>query len=69
NGRGIDNYNFLAENGMLVPDSLGRPGEVKIWVGEGGMLDVSNPATRSWLAEQYKQMHLDGVDGFWGDLC
>ncbi|MDE5811965.1 MAG: hypothetical protein K2H61_06670 [Muribaculaceae bacterium] len=68
NGRGIDNYNFLAENGMLVPDSLGRPGEVKIWVGEGGMLDVSNPATRSWLAEQYKQMHLDGVDGFWGDL-
>lgn len=68
NGRGIDNYNFLAENSMLTPDSLGRPGEVRIWVGEGGMLDVSNPATRSWLADKYSQMRRDGVAGMWGDL-
>lgn len=68
NGRGIDNYNFLAQNSMLVPDSLGRPGEVKIWVGEGGMLDVSNPATRSWLIDLYSRQKADGVAGMWGDL-
>lgn len=68
NGKGIDNYRFLADNNMLVPDSAGRPGEVKIWVGEGGMLDVSNPATRSWLADLYSSMRKDGVAGMWGDL-
>ncbi len=68
NGKGIDNYNFLAENGMLVPDSCGNPGEVEIWVGKGGMLDVSNPATRSWLADIYSAQRRDGVAGMWGDL-
>lgn len=68
NGLGADNYAFFAENSMLVPDSLGRPGEVRIWVGEGGMLDFSNPATRSWLADFYKNQHLEGVTAFWGDL-
>lgn len=68
NGRGIDNYNFMAENSMLVPDSLGRPGEVRIWVGEGGIMDMSNPATRSWLKDLYRNMHREGVTAFWGDL-
>lgn len=68
NGKGLENYNFLAQNGLLVPDSAGRPGEVKIWVGEGGMLDVSNPATRSWMVDRYAEMRRDGVAGFWGDL-
>lgn len=69
NGRGIDNYNFLAENGMLLKDSTGKaPQEVKIWVGEGGMLDVTNPATRKWLREVYRKLTLEGVTGWWGDL-
>ena len=37
-------------------------------VGEGGMFDVSNPNTRKWLKERYKQLTLDGVGGWWGDL-
>lgn len=68
NGRAIDNYNELAPKGMFVRDSLGNPGEVKIWVGEGGMFDVSNPDTRSWLAERYRQLTDMGVTGWWGDL-
>lgn len=68
NGRGLENYNELALKGLLVKDSTGGPQEVKIWVGEGGMFDVSNPDTRSWLSERYKALTLEGVGGWWGDL-
>lgn len=69
NGRAIDNYNELAPRGMFVADSTGHaPQDVKIWVGEGGMFDVSNPDTRAWLAERYRQLTVDGVTGWWGDL-
>lgn len=68
NGRAIDNYNELAPKGMFVKDSLGNPQEVKIWVGEGGMFDVSNPDTRAWLRNRYKELTVDGITGWWGDL-
>lgn len=69
NGKAIDNYRYLASKGMFVSDSTGRsPQEVKIWVGEGGMFDVSNPDTRSWLRRRYKALTDMGVAGWWGDL-
>ena len=69
NGRAIDNYNLLAPQGMFVADSTGlAPQEVKIWVGEGGMFDVSNPLTRAWLRDRYKDLTIDGITGWWGDL-
>lgn len=68
NGRGLDNYNYLSQNGMLGKDSVGDVREVTIWVGEGGMLDVSNPETVKWLRERYKQLTDGGVTGWWGDL-
>lgn len=69
NGKGLDNYNYLAENGMLVMDSTGlKPQEVTIWVGEGGMFDMSNPKTRQWLADRYHKLTEMGVTGWWGDL-
>ncbi len=69
NGKAIDNYNTLAPKGMFVADSTGKaPQEVKIWVGEGGMFDVSNPDTRAWLANRYKSLTDMGVSGWWGDL-
>ena len=69
NGRAIDNYNTLAPKGMFVADSTGTaPQEVKIWVGEGGMFDVSNPDTRRWLSDRYEQLTDMGVTGWWGDL-
>lgn len=71
NSRGIDNYNMGVANGLFVKDatdSLKGPQEVKIWVGEGGMWDVSNPETRKWLANRYKDLTLEGVGGWWGDL-
>lgn len=69
NGRGIDNYNELASKGMFVKDgTTGEPQEVEIWIGEGGMFDMSNPDTRAWLKERYAQLTDLGMSGWWGDL-
>lgn len=68
NGKGLDNYNELSTKGLLLKDTLGNTGDVTIWVGNGGMFDVSNPETRRWLRERYKQLTEEGVGGWWGDL-
>ncbi len=68
NGLGLDNYNTLSEGGMFVNDSTGNTHEVTIWVGEGGMFDMSNPTTRQWLRNRYKMLTDLGVEGWWGDL-
>lgn len=64
----IDNYNMLSERGMLMKDSAGNVHDVTTWVGDAGMFDVSNPSTRQWLWNRYKELTLDGVEGWWGDL-
>lgn len=69
NGRGLDNYNTLAAGNMLVKDKdSGKPLDVTIWVGEGGMFDVSNPDTRRWLSARYDSLTQTGIAGWWGDL-
>lgn len=64
----IDNYNYLVDNGMTVRDSEGNNHDVTIWVGESGMFDVSNPATRDWYWDRYKKVTDDGIAAWWGDL-
>ena len=64
----IDNYNMLAEGGMLTRDKDGNIHDVTTWVGDAGMLDVANPATRRWLRERYRALTEEGVGGWWGDL-
>lgn len=68
NGRGISVYDELAPKGMFVADSAGGVQDVTIWVGEGGMFDVSNPATRQWLSDRYEALTRGGMGGWWGDL-
>ncbi len=68
NGRGIDNYNLLASKGLFAKDSVGNPAEVKIWVGEGGMIDVSNPEATRWYRDTYRRLTDQGMGGWWGDL-
>lgn len=68
NGRGIDNFNYLSGKGMLATDSAGNTHPVEIWVGQGGMLDVSNPETIAWLRDRYKALTDSGITGWWGDL-
>lgn len=64
----IDRYNELDSLGLLTHDAQGRTNDVTTWVGEAGMFDVSNPATRNWLWNRYKTLTDDGVEGWWGDL-
>lgn len=64
----IDNYNLLAEGGMLTRDKDGNVHDVTTWVGDAGMFDVANPATRRWLRERYRALTDEGVGGWWGDL-
>jgi len=64
----IDNYNLLAEKKMLTLDSVGDTHDVTTWVGDAGMFDVSNPATREWLWNRLKGLTAEGISGWWGDL-
>lgn len=64
----IDNYNYLGERGMLAKDSDGNIHDVTTWVGDAGMIDVSNPDTREWYWNRYKDLTAEGVAGWWGDL-
>lgn len=69
NGRAIDNYRTLDPQGLFChTDGTDTTHTVTIWVGQGGMFDVSNPATRLWLRNRYKQLTDEGVTGWWGDL-
>ena len=68
NGKAIDNYNELSPRGMFCRDSVGNTHDVTIWVGTGGMFDVSNPDTREWLRNRYRLLTDEGVGGWWGDL-
>ena len=69
NGRAIDNYNELNPKGMFCKNGeTGETQTVTIWVGSGGMFDVSNPDTRLWLRNRYKSLTEEGVSGWWGDL-
>lgn len=64
----IDNYNILGEKGMLAKDKDGNVHDVTTWVGDAGMIDVSNPQTREWYWSRYKDLTSEGVAGWWGDL-
>ncbi len=69
NGRAINNYNELDPKGMFCKNGdTGKTQTVTIWVGQGGMFDVSNPDTRLWLRNRYKSLTEEGVTGWWGDL-
>ena len=64
----IDNYNYLSERSMLATDDDGNTHDVTTCVGDAGLLDVSNPETRRWLADRYRSLTADGIEGWWGDL-
>ena len=64
----IDNYNLLDSLGLLTYDAEGKTHDVTTWVGEAGMFDMANPATREWLWNRLSDLTAEGVAGWWGDL-
>lgn len=68
NRKGKNNYEYLDEHRMMARDSAGNTGGVSIWVGDGGLIDVTNPETRQWYKNIYRKNTERGVTGWWGDL-
>lgn len=64
----IDNYNELADKGMLTKDANGDIKDVTTWVGDAGMFDITNPDTRKWMWSRMKPLTAEGLSGWWGDL-
>lgn len=64
----LDNYNLLKELGLLTKDANGNVNDVTTWVGDAGMFDISNPATREWLWNRLSDITAQGTAGWWGDL-
>lgn len=65
----INNFKIAAEKGILATDSLGEPYiNYEFYFGNGGLIDMFNPAAGDWFWEQYKKQIEIGVAGWWGDL-
>jgi len=65
----IDNFQIAAEKGILAMDSLGNPYiNYGFYFGNGGLIDMFNPAAGEWFWEKYKKQMEIGVAGWWGDL-
>ena len=64
----IDNYNILNSKGLLTKDANGDTKDVTTWVGEAGMFDIANQATRQWMWDRMRPLTAEGLSGWWGDL-
>lgn len=65
----IDNFQIAAEKGILATDSTGQPYiNYGFYFGNGGLIDMFNPAAGEWFWEKYKKQIEIGVAGWWGDL-
>ncbi|MDE5871062.1 MAG: DUF4968 domain-containing protein, partial [Muribaculaceae bacterium] len=64
----MDNYTLLESKGLLTKDAAGKTKDVTTWVGDAGMFDIANPATRQWMWERMKPLTAEGLSGWWGDL-
>ena len=64
----MDNYTLLESKGLLTKDADGNTKDVTTWVGDAGMFDIANPATREWMWERMKPLTAEGLSGWWGDL-
>lgn len=64
----LDNYKSFRDKGLLTRDSAGKTADVHTWVGDAGMFDMAQPATRQWLWNRLHGLTAQGVSGWWGDL-
>ncbi|MEN9700514.1 MAG: hypothetical protein RLZZ301_1712 [Bacteroidota bacterium] len=53
---------------ILATDTLGKAYRYDFYFGNTGLIDLYNPASRTWFWDIYKDLHGYGVAGFWGDL-
>ena len=60
-----DTYRMLRDKNMLLKDESGKAALVRWWNGASGLLDLSNPETRTWYKDQLDYLqNTYQVDGF-----
>lgn len=58
-------FRTLAEKGYLIRTTDGEPAIKHWWDGYSAVLDMTNPGTVAWLAEQNRRLMTEyGIDGF-----
>ncbi len=65
------NYSYASGNGYLAKTASGQTYVLPNWWScqcNAGLLDITNPAARSWWWSKYQQIFSTGVDGLWIDL-
>lgn len=66
--KGYKPYDEGIEHDYFVNYPDGEPFEAQVWPGWCHFPDFTKPATRDWWASKFKQLHNDGIDGFWNDM-
>lgn len=56
------------DNKVLGTDSEGNPYTYDFYFGNTGLIDIFKPEAREWFWNIYKDLTLQGVGGWWGDL-
>lgn len=53
---------------ILCTDTAGNPFRYDFYFGNTGLIDLYKPEAKEWFWNIYKNLTLDGVAGWWGDL-
>ena len=53
---------------ILCVDSVGKPFRYDFYFGNTGLIDLYKPEAKKWFWDIYKNLTLDGIGGWWGDL-
>lgn len=56
------------DNQVLGTDTAGNPYTYDFYFGNTGLVDIFKPEARTWFWNIYKDLTLQGVGGWWGDL-
>lgn len=61
-------WNEAVNEKILCTDTLGNPFRFDFYFGNTGLIDLFKPKARSWFWNIYKDLTLQGISGWWGDL-
>jgi len=66
--KGYEPYDegIVDDHFVKYPD--GEAFEAQVWPGWCHFPDFTKPEVRNWWASKFKQLHYDGIDGFWNDM-
>lgn len=61
-------WDHARKNEALAKDANGKPKRFDFYFGNTGLIDVFSEKGQNWFNDIYKDLHHQGVTGWWGDL-